>query len=663
MAGGRLEDEVAKAVGLPDLAVHRSPSRTRSSVVLRKRLEGRLQELEAEPTPPNDTFTRNTATLARILGLTPMERDIVTLAMAMQSSEGLATLFQDPGPGGFAEICGMASSALGAREAEVRAALRPDGALRGTGLVALHLAVQYVVAFSPMPGLAEAMLSGRRSARSIMRMFVREAPATKLDVESFAHAGDDVRAILRLLRGAFRRRARGVNILLHGAPGVGKTELTRVVAQSLGARLFEVPDEDDEGDAMLGKERLSDCALAQRTLAWAPRTLLVFDEVEDAFRARWEGSLGLIRESGGTKSWTNRLMEATPLPTFWLANQIGQIDPAMLRRFDLVVELRTPPAGVRKRMLADALGDAKIDDALLDRLASDQRLTPAHVARAVRVTRLMNARSPADVTDSLSHILSRNLAAHGPARAKSTVQLVCGPYDLDLVHAATDLRPVTEAVVRQRHATICLYGPPGTGKTAWAHHLAHRLDVPMRAARASDLLGCYVGETEKNIAALFATARDEGALLFLDEADSFLQDRVNAVRSWEITQVNELLVQMEAFEGVFLCATNLVDSLDRAALRRFSMKIEFKPLRSAARWMMLLRLVPAADSDVRVRVALDRLDGLTPGDFAAVARQAKLAGAEGDAYAIVAMLEREVMLRRRGTGRSIGFDAAVGAQS
>ena len=57
---------------------------------------------------------------------------------------------------------------------------------------------------------------------------------------------------------------------------------------------------------------------------------------------------------------------------------------------------------------------------------------------------------------------------------------MCGPYDLDLVNTSTELRFVTEAIVREKHAAVCLYGPPGTGKTAWAHHLAHRMGVPMR---------------------------------------------------------------------------------------------------------------------------------------------------------------------------------------
>lgn len=80
-------------------------------------------------------------------------------------------------------------------------------------------------------------------------------------------------------------------------------------------------------------------------------------------------------------------------------------------------------------------------------------------------------------------------------------------------------------------------------------------------------------------------------------------------------------------------------------------------------WRCFIRLVPAAEGDRGARATLNRLDGLTAGDFAAVARQARLAGAEGDARAIVAMLERELTLRRGTASRAIGFESGSGAAS
>jgi len=67
----------------------------------------------------------------------------------------------------------------------------------------------------------------------------------------------------------------------------------------------------------------------------------------------------------------------------------------------------------------------------------------------------------------------------------------------------------------------------------------------------------YVGETEQNIAEAFATAGERGALLLIDEADSFLYRRETAQRSWEVRQVNEMLVQLEHLRGPFVATTNL----------------------------------------------------------------------------------------------------------
>ena len=71
----------------------------------------------------------------------------------------------------------------------------------------------------------------------------------------------------------------------------------------------------------------------------------------------------------------------------------------------------------------------------------------------------------------------------------------------------------------------------------------------------------YVGQTEKNIANAFKEAKNKKAVLVFDEVDSFLQDRSSANRSWEISQVNEMLVGMESFNGVLSLQPTFVKAL------------------------------------------------------------------------------------------------------
>lgn len=90
------------------------------------------------------------------------------------------------------------------------------------------------------------------------------------------------------------------------------------------------------------------------------------------------------------------------------------------------------------------------------------------------------------------------------------------------MNADADLDGVARQIQRTGRARLCLYGPPASGKTAHVQHLAQRLARPLHVRRASDLLGSYVGQTERQLAEAFDCAKREGAVLLIDKVDSFL---------------------------------------------------------------------------------------------------------------------------------------------
>ena len=228
-----------------------------------------------------------------------------------------------------------------------------------------------------------------------------------------------------------------------------------------------------------------------------------------------------------------------------------------------------PPRAVRRRMLEEQLGRLPVEAGQKDLLAEHEGLSPALIAKAAKVVGAVNRTRPrTDLGPVLSLVLGSTLEALGYDRNPRRSQELATAYRPELVSTDCDLAPLLQSLREHGKGRICFYGPPGTGKTAYGNYLARELDRPLLVRRASDLLNMYLGGTEKNLARMFEEARQEGAVLLLDEADSFLQARGRAERSWEVTQVNEMLTQMEDFPGIFFASTNLMDRLDEAALRR-----------------------------------------------------------------------------------------------
>ena len=204
---------------------------------------------------------------------------------------------------------------------------------------------------------------------------------------------------------------------------------------------------------------------------------------------------------------------------------------------------------------------------------------------------------------------------------------------------------------------LLLWGPPGTGKTEFVNYLGQQLGCKVVVKMASDLLDHWVGKTEKAIRAAFEEAEEEDAILFFDELDGLMQDRTGATANWEITQVNELLDCMERFKGVMVGATNFVDCLDAAVLRRFTYKLEFGYLEPDGKHIFFDRAfkTPLTEKDTR---RLDAIPNLAPGDFKTVSQRLFYLGEEVGNEERLSALEQEVALKKGIHKVCLGFSAA-----
>ncbi|HEX7815578.1 ATP-binding protein [Dyella sp.] len=598
------------------------------------------------------------ADFARVFSLNADELQVFAFVCMVHEDAVLGTAARDEKryPSHRGGIGRLLQDALGLPQDRLRSCLRVRGALLSARLLSIYYG-NYggaIDCIEPGEGLAAIIAEETSDISVYLDRLFEPCGDSELGWSDYAHMNRDAERVRAYISAACQDH-KGANILLHGAPGTGKSQFARVLAAQLGLTLYSVRTADIDGEPIEGRARLMAYDAAQKAFAANAQAMLLFDEIEDVFRRSGDSRTGAV----SYKSWINRQLETSRVPCIWIGNRFSGMDDSQCRRFDMVIEMSSPPRRARRAMLAQQLRRWEIEPALMDVIAERDAFAPAHYQRAVRMLERMNVRDSERagevLCDSLNEILhvqgARPLARHTHKDR----------YDPSLIRTDQPVAPILDLLARRPSARLCLYGPPGTGKTALAAHIAECIERPLLKRRASELLGSYVGETERAIARMFREAERDDAVLCLDEADSFLRERQGAMQRWEITQVNELLVRLEEFEGIFVASTNLMESLDAAALRRFDFKLRFEWLDLAQRERLFIRYVErfglrqAWDKGERQR-QLASLDCLAPGDFTALRHRIEAQDdcSESD---LLAWLRSEQALKPGRGSRRIGFVA------
>lgn len=486
--------------------------------------------------------------------------------------------------------------------------------------------------YSLSPLLKRLIRVNAQTQEEMLRWLMPDPEQSKLLWEDFDHINPLRDVALKILAAN-----EPVSILLFGEPGTGKTEFARALAAQAGSGAVFAGIADDFGNEPARSERL-DHLMVLRTMCRHRRNrIIVVDEADDV--------LIMSERNGSSKQWINRLVENPQVTTIWIVNQRSRLDPAILRRMTLAIGFDRPRFSVRERVVKRSAEAASVSlsPAELRDIAS-LKAPPAVVASGLKAAQL--ASGGADVAKTAIHSVMRILGQScAPDSPGSSI------YDPQLSRADTDLARHSEQLANSpdRGWSLLLSGPSGTGKSAFARHLAEVMGIEVEERRCSDLMSPYVGETEQNIAEAFARAAERGAMLLIDEADSFLYRRETGQRSWEVSQVNEMLVQLEHLRTPFVATTNLAGNLDAATQRRFTMRATFRSMTADQ-----ARKLFEAHFGLAWPVERPVHEGQTPGDFAVVAHRAHLLSERKPAV-LIRWLREEIEARGDYNRSVMGF--------
>ncbi len=646
---------------------------------LEKKLPGLAQQAAVDAT--EDVLYKRFGEMIQFFCLTEHEADLLLIAYVRHADIWNWMDFSGPQGGGSRfERVRLMCMALGTPLAVGGKFLLRNSRLRTLGC--LDSDMEFNTELEPfLTGLTEEPLASK--------FFARHADAA-LPWAMFGKLTQGHGAMLKQLINR-RDPKRGLNILFYGVPGGGKTSFAASLAAELGMDLYRIRVPEDY-DGEISRSRFTALQVCDRQVN-RERSMILIDEADEMLAGSTTPRADLLGEysedGGGKKDTLNTILDQVKTACIWITNSLPErLTPSSRRRFDYSIEFKPlshqQRCQVWKNLRSQYHLEEIIDDGMVDQLARQFPVSAGGVDLALRNYACLRGDGSAPMSAAMEtlqrlltphcELLGVGLTAAGSEAADHytlaglNVRSPVSPQSF--LGAVRKFRRNQELVAftadkagqELPRLTSLLFGPPGTGKTQFVKFLGREVDCPVRTCMAGDLLSRYVGGTEQNIREAFHSASADRAILFIDEADGLFRSRALADRSWEVTQVNELLHAMENFHGILVCATNSLETLDPATIRRFTFKLEFDYLDAAGKLTFYNRMLaelcqPPLDETARRRLA--NIPDLTPGDFHTV-RQAMyyLGSGAGDGVThgdLLAALEQESSAKRQGKSGNFGF--------
>jgi transitional endoplasmic reticulum ATPase len=456
-------------------------------------------------------------------------------------------------------------------------------------------------------------------------------------------------------------------ILLHGPPGTGKTLLARAVAAEADTKFFHIAGPEIMG-RFYGESEQRLREIFQQAAQQAP-SIIFIDEI-DSIAPKREDVNGEVERRVVAQLLTlmDGLEPRTNVVVIGATNRVDALDEALRRpgRFDREIVIGVPDIHGRRDVLGiHTRGMPLAEDVKLDEIARvTYGFVPADLSALGREAAMETLRRllpqinldgsteiPREVLDNLRVTRDDFMAALKRVQPSALREIMIEAPNVEwndiggLEDAKRELREGIELPLKHPDAFrrlgirpakgFLLFGPPGTGKTLLAKAVAREAEANFIAAKSSDLLSKWYGESERQVSRLFQRARQVApTVIFIDEIDSLAPERGGGIGEPAVTErvVNTLLAEMDGLEElqgvVVIAASNRPALLDPALLRpgRFDDLVYVSvPDREGRLHILKIHTskMPLA-ADVELETLADRTSGYTGADLEDLTRRAGL---------------------------------------